>query len=296
MDAAAIEGVRRFSRVVTQRVGALDDDYLARRRPLGEARVLWEVGADGDGCDLRRLRSRLGLDSGYLSRLLRSLEADGLVTVGPSDHDRRIRTARLTPAGRAERALLDEGSDELAASLLAPLTDDQRRRLVTAMGEVERLLTAAQVVVAPADPAGADARYCLRRYFADIDGRFPTGFDEVRSLPLDADQLRPPAGELLVASLGGEPVGCGGVKFLDGGVAEVKRMWVSPAARGLGLARRLLAGLEARAVAAGATQARLDTNATLTEAINLYRSSGYVEVEPFNDEPYAQHWFVKPLT
>jgi ribosomal protein S18 acetylase RimI-like enzyme len=217
------------------------------------------------------------------------------VTVGPSAHDGRIRTARLTDAGAAERALLDEGSDALAASLLAPLTDGQRRRLVAAMGEVERLLTAARVAIAPVDPAGAEAQYCLREYFADIDSRFPTGFDPDGALPLAADQLRPPHGVLLVASLGDEPVGCAGVKFLDGGVAEVKRMWVAPSARGLGLARRLLADLEARAVAAGATSARLDTNATLAEAIRLYRSAGYVEVEAFNDEPYAQHWFAKPL-
>ena len=93
--------VRSFNRTVTQRVGALDDQYLARDRPLGEARLLWEIGPEG--CDVRALRARLDLDSGYLSRLLRSLEADGLVSVGRATDDRRVRTARLTPAGLAER-------------------------------------------------------------------------------------------------------------------------------------------------------------------------------------------------
>src|SRR4051794_108198 len=121
MDAATILQVRRFNRVVTQRVGALGDRFLSRDRPLGEARVLWEIGPEG--CDVRALRARLDLDSGYLSRLLRRLEHSGLLRVEPGARDRRVRTARLTDAGLAERAALDRGSDELAASLLEPLTD-----------------------------------------------------------------------------------------------------------------------------------------------------------------------------
>src|SRR3954453_4705406 len=108
MTSAIVDQVRRFNRVVTQRVGALNDHYLARDRTLGESRVLWEIGHDG--CELRVLRERLRLDSGYLSRLLRSLEASGLVRVGPSDRDRRVRTARLTAKGRRERAVLDRRS------------------------------------------------------------------------------------------------------------------------------------------------------------------------------------------
>src|SRR5688500_409541 len=134
-----VEQVRRFNRAVTQRVGALHDHYLARDRPLGEARVLWQIG-EGDGCDVRQLRSLLDLDSGYLSRLLRSLEGDGLVAVEASPDDKRVRAARLTPAGRSERAVLDQRSDILARSLLGPLSGPQRERLVTAMAEVERLL------------------------------------------------------------------------------------------------------------------------------------------------------------
>src|SRR5215210_8421526 len=114
-----VEQVRRFNRTVTQRVGALDDHFLARDRPLGEARALREIGRDG--CEVRALRARLGLDSGHLSRLLRALEADGLVTVSAGGRDRRVRAARLTAAGRAEVAELDRRSDALAASLLAPL-------------------------------------------------------------------------------------------------------------------------------------------------------------------------------
>src|SRR5947209_2308598 len=138
---AAVSQVRSFNRLITQRVGALDDRYLARSRPLGEARLLWEIGVEG--CDVRKLRSRLDLDSGYLSRLLRSLEAAGLIRVEPNQDDKRVRTVRLTRAGRAERDLLEQRSDELARSLLEPLSEQRRQRLVAAMAEVERLLTGA---------------------------------------------------------------------------------------------------------------------------------------------------------
>lgn len=88
-------------------------------------------------------------------------------------------------------------------------------------------------------------------------------------------------------------MGCGGLKLPPGAPAEIKRLWVRPGARGLGLARRLLAELEDRAARHGARTVRLDTHRALTAATRLYRESGYAEVPPFNDEPYAHHWFEK---
>jgi ribosomal protein S18 acetylase RimI-like enzyme len=105
----------------------------------------------------------------------------------------------------------------------------------------------------------------------------------------------PPAGLFLVATLHSEAVGCGGLKFHGDAPAEVKRMWVAPAARGLGLGRRLLSELEAHAAAYRVSVLRLETNGSLAEAISLYRTSGYREVDAFNDEPYAHHWFEKIL-
>jgi DNA-binding MarR family transcriptional regulator/GNAT superfamily N-acetyltransferase len=285
--------VRRFNRTVTARVGVLHDHYLGRDRPVGEARLLWETGEDGR--DVRRLRERLGLDSGYVSRLLRSLEAAGLVTVEPHPDDRRVRTVRLTDAGRAERALLDRRSDELAGSLLAPLNAGQRARLVAAMAEVERLLTAATVTLDPVDPAHPDAERCLRAYYTELGQRLDTGFDPARSLLPDPGELRAPRGVFLVARLHGEPVGCAGLKLPQGAPAEIKRMWVAPGARGLGLGRRFLAELEERAARLGRDVLRLDTNKVLTEAIGLYHACGYREVPAFNDEPYAHHWFEKRI-
>src|SRR4051794_17867452 len=127
MASAMVDQVRRFNRTVTQRVGALDDHFLARDRPLGEARVLWEIGTQGG--EVRALRARLGLDSGHASRLLRALEADGLVRVEAGERDRRVRIARLTAAGHAELAELNRRSEDLAESLLAPLAPEQRERL-----------------------------------------------------------------------------------------------------------------------------------------------------------------------
>jgi DNA-binding MarR family transcriptional regulator/predicted GNAT family N-acyltransferase len=285
--------VRSFNRTVTQRVGALSDHYLARDRPLGASRVLWEIGPGGT--DARALRARLDLDSGYLSRLLRGLQDEGLIRMQPAEGDHRVRTAVLTDAGRAERAELDRLSDELAASLLAPLNDRQRDQLAAAMGTVERLLTAGLVMFTVADPASPEARACMAAYFAELGERFDGGFDPGASLPATYGDLVEPAGLLLLARLHGEPVGCGALKFHGTEPAELKRMWVANRARGLGLGRRLLAELEDQARRHGATVVRLETNQALTEAITLYRSAGYAEVAAFSDEQYAHHWFEKHL-
>lgn len=293
MDPDLVAGVRRFNRTVTQRIGTLDDAFLARGRPLGQARVLWEIGEAGQ--DVRELRERLDLDSGYLSRLLRALEESGLVRVERSGADGRVRTARLTEAGRAERVTLDRLSDDAAAALLTPLSGGQRTRLVTAMAEVERLLTASAVDVAPCPPAEPAARFCLRAYFEELARRFEDGFDPELSISAADAEMTPPAGVLLVARLHGEPIGCGALKVHDDAPAEIKRMWVAPSARGLGLGRRLLTELETYAAAGGVRTVRLETNRSLGEAIGLYRAAGYREVTAFNDEHYADHWFEKQL-
>jgi DNA-binding MarR family transcriptional regulator/GNAT superfamily N-acetyltransferase len=293
MDAMQIAQVRRFNRVATERAGALSDRFLGRKRPVGQARLLWETGRDG--ADVRDLRARLGLDSGYLSRLLRALEADGLVSVRPDAADGRVRRATLTPRGEREWDELESRSETLAASVLEPLSERQGRELVSAMETVERLLTASMIAVGVESPRSPAGRWCLEQYFAELNERFDAGFDPARSSLADPDEMEPPTGLFLVAGLRGEPVGCGGLTLPAGAPAEIKRMWVAPAVRGLGLGRRLLSELERCAREAGATAARLDTNRNLAEAISMYRSSGYAEIPRFNDERYAHHWFEKPL-
>ena len=226
--------------------------------------MLWEIGADGT--DLRTLRVRLDLDSGYLSRLVRRSSATDSSPYSRDAGDKRVRTVRLTDAGRAERDLLDRRSDELASSLLVSLSDGQRARLVEAMGVVERLLTAGLVSVDVEDPASAAARFCIESYFAELDTRFDAGFDPGQSISADVDELTEPAGLLLVARLRGEPIGCGALKLHGREPAEIKRMWVAPSARGLGVGRRILTELEEHARRRGARLVRLETNKTLKEA------------------------------
>ncbi len=301
--ADALAQVRRTNRLLTQRVGALQDGYLARGRSLGASRLLWEVGAREKGEDVRSLRDRLGLDSGYVSRLLRSLEGEGLVTVTPSSVDRRVRVVSLTAAGRRERRLLDQRSDAVAASMLEPLQGGQRDRLVAAMAELERLLTASMVEVRAVDPAGPDAQHCLAAYYQELDRRFQAGYDPEQGLPVDPEEMRAPPGVFLVAYLLGKAVGCGGLRLpsahqeMDQATrpAEVKRMWVDPEHRGLGVGRRLLRELEGAARERGATALRLETNEALAEAIAMYEADGFLRVPAFNDERHATHWFEKRL-
>jgi DNA-binding MarR family transcriptional regulator/GNAT superfamily N-acetyltransferase len=291
---AQIATLRRFNRTVTQRVGALSDHFLSLDRPLAVARLLWEIGAEGG--EVVMLRARLGVDAGQMSRMLRALEADGLVTVTPSDVDGRIRVARLTEKGLAERALLDERSDALAASILEPLAPDQRAELVAAMRTVERLVTASLVEIRPVDPESPDAQRCLRAYVAELNRRAPDrGFDPRRGATAEPHEVRPPNGAFVVVYLRGEAVGCGAVKHHPGAVTDIKRMWLAESARGLGLGRRLLEHLEGLAREHGSAEAHMETSDVLPEAIALYRSAGYAEVAPFNDEPFADRWFAKPL-
>ena len=293
MENEHIAQVRRFNRTVTRHVGALEDSYLKRGRPLGEARLIHEIGADG--IDIRRLRERLKLDSGYVSRLLRSLEGQGLVETGHNAADRRRRRVVLTPEGRAEHATYDMLSDELAESFLKPLSTRQRGRLVAAMSEVERLLRAGSVEVHFRAADSPDAQVCLSRYFEELSRRFDVGFDPSRSNSATAAEMTPPAGHFVLAELDGEPVGCGALKVAGRSIGEIKRMWTAPDARGLGISRRILHVLEAKALEIGLRALRLETNRVLVEAQALYRSEGYREVAAFNSEPYAHHWFEKQL-
>ena len=286
--------VRRFNRAVTQRVGALNDRFLSRDRPLAMSRLLWEIGAEG--AEVVMLRGRLGVDAGQMSRMLRALERDGLVSVTPSDVDGRIRVARLTDKGLNERAILDARSDELAASILEPLDAGERAELVAAMRTVERLIATSLVELREVDPEDPDAQRCLRAYVAELNRRAPErGFDPRTGATAEPHEVRPPNGAFVVAYLRGEAIGCGAVKHHPGGVTDIKRMWIAESARGLGLGRRVLERLERLAREHGSSEARLETSDVLPEAIALYRSAGYLEVPPFNDEPFADRWFAKPL-
>ena len=292
VPARDIELVRGFNRLVTRRLGALDDPYLGKR-PLGECRVLYEIGLEG--ATARDVRARLGLDPAYLARLVGALERDGLVRGSEGPAGPETAHLRLTSAGRALLRDLDRDSDDLAASVLAPLSAGQRERLTRAQAEVRRLLAVSMVSVAAEDPSSDDARWCLSHYFAELAERFEEEFDPGRTLPADAADLVPPAGAFLIARVAGEPAGCGALKTHGPGVGEIMRMWVDRAHRGLGIGARILDALEEHAAALGHRTVRLYTNRSLDEAKAMYRSRGYEEIPRYNDDPYANHWFEKRL-
>jgi len=293
MSVDSIPTVRSFYRALTLRVGVFTDSFLGRGRALAQSRLLFEIGRQG--ADVRELRARLDLDSGYLSRMLRSLERHDLIEVATHESDLRSRRASLTAAGLAELAELDRLGDRFAERTIEPLSEAERARLVKAMSEVERLLNLSFTSIAVEDPESADANWCLAQYFAELGRRFEKGFDAGKSLPADFEDLRPPRGAFLVARLDGRPVGCGAIKTSEPGVGSIKRMWVSPDIRGTGVGRRLLVAIEKEAIKLGMGLLRLETNRSLPEAQALYRRNGYQEVAPFNNEQYADYWFEKRI-
>jgi DNA-binding MarR family transcriptional regulator len=284
----AIETVRRFNRTYTQRIGALEESFLGLGLPLGASRLVFEVGGEpGATLAVAELRTRLGLDSGYLSRLLRDLESRGLATTAPDPGDGRRRLVVLTDAGAELRRRLDARSDDLAERLVAPLTARQRARLVDALATADLLVRAATVDLREVDPAGDLSTTAVGHYLDELDRRFPDGFDPGTPPPLDT---------FTVATSDGRPVAGGGLQRIAPGVDEVKRMWVDAGWRGAGLGARLLRHLEDGARARGCAVVRLDTNGTLEEAIAMYDRAGYRRIERYNDNPYAELFFEKTLS
>ena len=291
MSIDPVARVRRFNRAVTVEVGALDSSFLGRGRPLGAARVLNAIGR-GIG-DVGDLRDELGLDSGLASRLLRGLEQEGLVETVPHEDDGRRRVARLTRAGQREFRLYEQLSDRQAAAMLA--RHPRPEELLAAMDLVASALARDRIDLAEMPPDSAPARHCLQAYYSELARRFAGGFEVSRSRDPEAKDMIRPRGTFVVAVSDGLPLGCAGLKGGGGATAEIKRLWVAPAARGLGLARRLMTAAEAAARDLGIDLLRLDTNSALPEAARLYRATGWTEIPRFNDDPYPDLFFEKRL-
>jgi DNA-binding MarR family transcriptional regulator len=291
MSSDPVSRVRRFNRAVTAEVGALDTSFLGRGRPLGAARVLNAIGQGR--ADVAQVRDYLGLDSGLMSRLLRGLEDEGLVETIPHPDDARRRVARLTKAGRREFRAYEALSNARAAAFLAahPHPD----ALLAAMDLLASALGRTRITLEEMDPASGEARYCLGEYYAELARRFAGGFDVSLSRDPEAETMIRPRGVFLVAMSDGLPVGCVGLKGSGGEIAEIKRLWVCPSARGLGLARRLMDAAETAARSLSIKILRLDTNRALPEALGLYRATGWTGIERFNDDPYPDAFFEKHL-
>ena len=277
MSGATIEQVRSFNRTVTQRIGVLQDEYLARGRPLGASRVLWEVGRAP--VDVRApagpARPRLGLPQpaaalarGRRPRRRRAGRGRPPRADGAPDRRRPRGARRARPRERRARRVAPRAARRRASA------SGSSRRWRSSSGSSPRASSRSR----SRTRAATAARFCLDAYAAELDATFEGGFDTARSRPVDPAALTPPRGLLLVARLHAEPIACGALKLPPGEPAEIKRLWVAPGARRLGVARRVLAELEAQARQAGAEVVRLDTNRALRAATTLYRSAGYTEV------------------
>jgi GNAT superfamily N-acetyltransferase len=287
-----IARLRRFNRAVTREVGALETSYLGRGRPLGAARVLQLVRSEGT--DIAEIRQRLDLDSGLLSRLLRSLEAESLLDLATDPADRRRRIARLTPAGLAEQQAYEKLGFEKATQMLAR-AGARQRAVIAAMDLIATVMLQDHVDLRDADPDDPAAIACLTAYYQLLAEKIAGVTPDMLTLPLpDAAKYRPPHGAFLIAWSDDLPVGCASLRPLEPGVAEVKRLWIDPVARGQGLARRLMRALESRARDMGYAHLKLDSNAALIEAIALYRSDGWTEIAPYTGFP-ANVWLGKRL-
>ena len=286
-----VSRVRRFNRAVTSEVGALDTSFLGRGRPLGAARVL---NAIGHGLvDVAQLRDYLGLDSGLMSRLLRSLEDEGLIKTMPHPDDARRRIVKLTRAGRQEFNAYETISNSQAEVLLA--RHSKPEVLLAAMDMIASAFGRSRISIQEVDPRGEEARYCLGEYYSELSRRFKGGFEVSLSRDPEAIDMMSPRGAFFVAMSDGMPLGCVGLKGSGDELAEIKRLWVAPAARGLGVGRRLMDAAENAARNISVKILRLDTNSALPEARQLYRSSGWTEIERFNDDPYPDLFFEKHL-
>ena len=289
-DSVSIARIRRFNRAVTTEVGALDTSFLGRGRPLGAARVLNAV--EPMGGDLARMRDYLGLDSGLMSRLLRGLEDEGLLSVGPHPEDGRRRMVSLTAKGSDEARHYNRLSDDRAARLLShhPRPD----ALLAAMDLVASALGQHRIDIVETDPRSPEAVSCLQSYYGELARRLAQGFDVNLSRDPEAAAMQAPRGAFLVALSDGMPIGCVGLKGGED-YAEIKRLWVAPHARGLKLAIRLMEEAEARARMLGLSLLRLDTNSALPEAAALYDRLGWTRIDRFNDDPYPDLFFEKVL-
>jgi DNA-binding MarR family transcriptional regulator/predicted GNAT family N-acyltransferase len=286
-----VSRVRRFNRAVTLEVGALDTSFLGRGRPLGAARVLNLIGKGQS--DVGMIRDSLGLDSGLMSRLLRGLEEDGLIETVPNACDARRRVVRLTETGRVEFEAYEVLSNRQAEAFLRRHSNPDT--LLLAMDIVASALASGRIMLAERDPRDEDARYCLGEYYAELARRLEKGFDVSLSRDPEAKDMIRPRGAFLVAMSDGLPVGCIGLKGSGGPLAEIKRLWVAPCARGLGLAKRLMMAAETAARELSIEVLRLDTNTALPEGQRLYRSTGWHEIDRFNDDPYPDIFFEKRL-
>ena len=291
MSLSPVQRLRRFNRAVTTETGLLDQSFLGRGRPLAAARVINAIGPSG--CAVSTIRKRLDLDPAFLSRLLAQLEEEKLIGLIDDPHDKRKKTALLTEHGRAEYEAYEKLSNQRAERILARHSSPEA--LLAALDLVASAFARDHIEITEIDPTHPYAVSCVTQYFTELAARFPQGFDPAKAAAAGPQDMTPPRGAFFVALSDGLPLGCVGLKHTTSAYSEVKRLWVAPAARGLGLAKDLMRAVEDHARAADIRLLRLDTNSALPEAARLYDRLGWTRIARFNDDPYPDIFFEKRL-
>ena len=274
-----VAAVRRFTRCYTRVIGVLQEGLLASRFTLAEARVLYEL-AQRDDLTTTELVRELGLDLGYLSRILQRFERDGLLAREPLPADRRQIRLSLTKAGHAAFAPLDARSREEVGALLARLPDPAQGSLVTAMQRIEALLGASQPTPwllrqhRPGDIGWVVARHgALYAGEYGFDARFEALVARVAGEFLA--QHDPRRERCWIAERDGVNVGSVFLVRKSDDEAKLRLLLVEPAARGLGIGRRLTAECIAFARETGYHRVTLWTNEVLTPARSIYQQAGF---------------------
>ncbi|HEX2816562.1 MAG TPA: bifunctional helix-turn-helix transcriptional regulator/GNAT family N-acetyltransferase [Phenylobacterium sp.] len=275
-----VAAVRRFNRFYTRAIGVLEKGYLGTPYTVAEGRVLYEI-AKADGIAAKAVGEITGLDAGYLSRIVARLERDGVVARERSARDGRSALLRLTDHGAEVFAPLDQRSAAMVEGLIGALSRPQRDRLTGAMAEVERLLGAspAAPVTLRAHQAG-DMGWIVERHGVTYAREYGwNGHIEAETARICADFLDgydPAAERCWIAQRDGERLGCVFlVKDQESGVARLRLLMLEPAARGLGLGKRLVAECVAFARSAGYREIVLWTHAVLTAARGIYAAQGF---------------------
>jgi DNA-binding MarR family transcriptional regulator/N-acetylglutamate synthase-like GNAT family acetyltransferase len=301
VPADRIHAVRRFNRFYTRRIGVLDEGLLDSPFSLTEVRVLYEL-AHRDEPSAAVIVRELGLDPGYVSRIVRRFRRDGLLTTRPCDADARRSLLQLTAKGRRTVARLEERSNRQVAAVLARVAAADQRRLLHAMHTVERLLGAradaqAPFVLRPPEPG--DLGWIVHRHGALYASEY--GYNEefealVASIVAEFGRQHDPARERCwIAEREGEIVGSVFLVRASDEVAKLRLLLVEPSARGLGIGARLVAECVRFARARGYRTLALWTQSELLPARRIYERAGFSLVREerhhsFGKDLVAETW------
>lgn len=287
------EVVRQFNRFYTVHLGLLRGRYLDTDYSLSESRMMYEL-SQHPGCTANHLRTTLGLDAGYMSRMVRSLTERGLVEGVRSERDKRATLLNLTAAGHGVIADINHRASAETVRMLDRLGEAQRAQLLEAMSKVREILAPPSIHLVRATAAQLnDARHLLYEYFDVIGVVLRDDDDAIRAFLGDASSA------MWIAYVDGAPAGCVAMRPLPGvaggGAVECKRLYVADRYRRRGLSQALMRALEEHAARAGHTSVYLDTKDDLHAAIGLYDQLGYERCERYNDNPQATIFMRKRL-